>query len=147
VLRYFNVFGPRQSANSGYAAVIPRFVDAAIRNRTPIVFGDGLQTRDFVYVESVARANLRAAVAAGVAGQAFNVAGGDQISLLDLLDCLREITGAQLTPTFSAAAPGDVRHSRADISAARRLLGYRPSIGLTEGLRRTVEAASEMAYV
>lgn len=141
ILRYFNVFGPRQSANSGYAAAIPKFVQAAVTNGVPTVFGDGLQTRDFVYVEDVAAANLRAALAGGVAGQTFNIAGGNSISLLDLLGELRRVTGASLQPRFEAARGGDVRHSRADVSRARRVLGYEPAVSFSEGVGRTVEAA------
>ncbi len=146
MLRYFNVFGPRQSIYSGYAAAIPKFVHAAISNSTPIVFGDGLQTRDFVYVGNVAYANLLAATAEGVAGETFNIGCGESISLLDLLDELRTITGAELKPEFRETRPGDVRHSRADIPHARALLGYTPEFSLPEGLRRTVsEAANKMA--
>lgn len=147
VLRYFNVFGPRQSADSGYAAAIPKFVDAAIHNRAPIVFGDGRQTRDFVYAGNVALANLRGALADGVAGQAFNVAEGNSISLLGLLDELRAVTGAALQPEFRPARAGDVRHSRADITKAKALLGYEPAISFTEGIRRTVEEARRDASI
>jgi UDP-glucose 4-epimerase len=141
ILRYFNVFGPRQNANSGYAAAIPRFVQAAIDDRPPVVFGDGLQTRDFVYAGNVAFANLRASVADGVAGHSFNIGSGDSISLLDLLSELRQTTGAPLEPEFQPARLGEVRHSRADISKAVALLGYAPHVPFAEGIRRTVEEA------
>ncbi|HLV80983.1 MAG TPA: SDR family oxidoreductase [Chthonomonadaceae bacterium] len=141
VLRYFNVFGPRQSATSSYAAVIPLFVRAAITGCAPIVYGDGRQTRDFVYVENVVAANLRAAEAEGVAGQTFNIAGGQGISLLDLLALLEQVTDRRLQPEFRPARAGEVRHSCANISRARCLLGYEPSVSLTAGLQRTVEAA------
>jgi UDP-glucose 4-epimerase len=142
ILRYFNVFGPRQSMNSGYAAAIPRFVHAAVNGESPIIFGDGLQTRDFIYVENVAAANLRAAVADGVGGMTFNVAAGEAISLLDLLAELRNVTGASLEPRFQEARAGDVRHSRADVSEARRHLGFEPAVSFAEGIRRTVEGAT-----
>ena len=140
-LRYFNVFGPRQSANSGYAAAIPRFVHAALRDENPTVFGDGRQTRDFVFVEDVARANILAAGATEAPGMAFNVAGGAEISLLDLLSALRDVTGARLAPDFKPQRPGDVRRSRASIELARSVLDYSPAVSVTEGIRRTVEAA------
>ncbi|HEX5324497.1 MAG TPA: NAD-dependent epimerase/dehydratase family protein [Capsulimonadaceae bacterium] len=141
VLRYFNVFGPRQSANSGYAAVIPLFVQAAVTGRTPTVYGDGLQTRDFVYVESVAEANWLAATMPQAAGKTFNVAGGTGISLIDLLQTLERITGKDMAPEFQPGRPGEVRHSRADITAARQFLRFQPRITLTEGLKRTLASA------
>lgn len=142
VLRYFNVFGPRQSPVSGYAAVIPQFVSAAQRDQHPLVYGDGEQTRDFVYVGNVAGANVRAATADGVAGMTFNVAGGEGISLLRLLEELRALSGSPLEPEFRAARAGEVRHSRADISRAGRLLGFSPDVSLRAGLRRTLEPAA-----
>jgi nucleoside-diphosphate-sugar epimerase len=139
ILRYFNVFGPRQSANSGYAAVIPRFVHIATAGGTPTIYGDGLQTRDFVYVDNVVSANLQAGLVDGVAGQTFNIAGGQGTSLLELLTILSRLTGAQLKPEFLPARAGEVRHSRADISRARYMLGYAPADSLASGLKRTVE--------
>lgn len=140
-LRYFNVFGPRQSGNSGYAAVIPAFVAAAATGASPVIYGDGGQTRDFVYVGNVAAANLRAALAEGAPGRAFNVGCGQQISLLDLLASLGQIADRELQPTFRPARTGEVRYSCADITRARQDLGYEPSVPLNEGLRRTVEAS------
>ncbi len=119
ILRYFNVFGPHQNTNSGYAAVVPCFVKAVLEDGTPRIYGDGLQTRDFVYVENVAAANVQAALAEGVAGLAFNVAGGVSISLLDLLTALGRLTDRTLIPEFCPPRSGEVRHSRADISHAR----------------------------
>lgn len=142
VLRYFNVFGPRQDARSGYAAVIPRFVEAATAGAAPVVFGDGGQTRDFVYVGNVADANLRAATAPCAAGGVFNVGGGTQISLLDLLEALGGVTGRRLKPEFLPARAGEVYHSRADISGAREVLGYEPTLTLAEGLAHTLAWAS-----
>ena len=143
ILRYFNVFGPRQSATSGYAAVIPLFVQAAVNGKTPVIYGDGLQTRDFVYVQNVVAANMRAAVAEGAAGQTFNIAGGQGISLRDLLVQLERVTGASLQPVFQPARAGEVRHSRANITRARQILGYEPEMSLATGLERTVQAARE----
>jgi UDP-glucose 4-epimerase len=141
VLRYFNVFGPRQSRVSGYAAVIPQFVETAVARRTPVVYGDGQQTRDFVYVGNVVAANLRAAVAEGVGGQVFNVAGGHGISLLRLLSELGDLCGAPMHPEFRAERAGEVRHSVADISRARSVLGYEPAVSLAAGLNVTLRAA------
>jgi len=145
ILRYFNVFGPRQSAVSGYAAAIPTFIQAGLSGRQPLIFGDGLQTRDFVYVENVVAANVQAALAEGVGGGVFNVAGGQGISLLDLLRDLESALGIRFDPEFRPARAGEVRHSLADISRARHGLGYEPEIALATGLRRTVEAARESA--
>jgi len=142
ILRYFNVFGPRQSADSGYAAVIPHFTYASLSGERPIVYGDGRQTRDFVYVANVAEANLCAATAPGAAGRAFNISGGRGVSLLALLEEIQRITGRRLEPEFRGSRPGDVRHSLADITQARRELRYEPSLSLEAGLRLTIQAAA-----
>lgn len=140
-LRYFNVFGPRQSASSPYSGVIARFMQTALAGGTPCVFGDGGQTRDFVYIENVVQANLRAACAAGdrVAGRSFNVAMGQARSLLDLLAALNRLTGPLPSPEFAPARAGDVRHSLADIGAARADLRYAPTVDWDEGLGRTLD--------
>jgi len=130
---------------SGYAAAIPTFIQAGLSGRQPLIFGDGLQTRDFVYVENVVAANVQAALAEGVGGGVFNVAGGQGISLLDLLRDLESALGIRFDPEFRPARAGEVRHSLADISRARHGLGYEPEIALATGLRRTVEAARESA--
>lgn len=142
VLRYFNVFGPRQSLVSGYAAVVPAWVEAALEDGRPVVFGDGLQTRDFVYVQNVVSANLQAALAPGASGGVFNVGCGEGISLLQLLAELSRISGAPLEPEFRVGREGEIRHSRSDISRARTVLGYTPEVGLAEGLERTFEATA-----
>ncbi len=141
VLRYFNVFGPRQSLKSGYAAVVPKFVQAVVADESPVVYGDGLQTRDFVCVDNVATANVLAATTPGIAGETFNIAGGVAISLLDLLESLRTITGKPLEPVYCPGLVGEVRHSCADITHASSRLDYYPSVSLEEGLRKTVEFA------
>lgn len=138
-LRYFNVFGPRQDPDSPYAAVVPRFITAMLRGDRPIMFGDGRQSRDFTYIENVVEANLLAAAAPRAAGEVINVACGDSYSLLDLMDNLNSILDRRVEPLFAEARPGDVRHSRADISKAGELLGYSPRVRFLEGLRRTVE--------
>ena len=138
-LRYFNVFGPRQDPSSEYSAVIPKFTAALLAGRAPTIYGDGGQTRDFTYIENVVRANLLAAEAPEEAcGEAYNVACGERISLLDLAARLGRITGREIAPVHADPRPGDIRHSLAGIDKARRLLGYEPVVGLDEGLERTV---------
>jgi nucleoside-diphosphate-sugar epimerase len=138
-LRYFNVFGPRQDPNSQYAAVVPNFVGTATAGRPPTVFGDGLQSRDFTYIDNAVDANLKACDApSAAAGRAYNVACGQSATLLDLLRILERITGSPLKPVHADPRPGDVRHSLASIEEARRHLGYEARVGLEEGLRRTV---------
>ncbi len=137
-LRYFNVFGPGQDPLSQYAAVIPRFITALLSGETPVVYGDGEQSRDFTYIENVVQANLLAAEADDASGQTFNIACGERISLNRLLDELRGIVGTTVEATYLEPRPGDVRHSLADISQAKDRLGYEPTVGFDEGLRRTV---------
>jgi len=138
-LRYFNIFGPRQDPESQYAAVVPRFITALLEGRDPVVYGDGLQSRDFTYVENVVNANLLASEAEGVAGRAFNVACGGRYSLLDLLARIKEALGSGIDAIHEEPRAGDVRDSQASIEDAQRELGYQVSVGFEEGLRRTVE--------
>ncbi len=137
-LRYFNVFGPRQDPLSEYAAVIPRFGAAMLDGRSPVIYGDGEQSRDFTYVDNAVAASVLAADAAGVAGQFFNVACGETITLNALLEGLRGITGIDVEAVHEDPRPGELRHSLADISRAREALGYEPGISFREGLSRTV---------
>ena len=137
-LRYFNVFGPRQDPHSQYAAVIPNFITAMLRGEPATIYGDGLQSRDFVYVANVVEANLLAARAQGAAGRTFNIAAGQRTTILDLVAALNDVLGTGLAPVHAPPRAGDIRHSGADISAARQVLGYRPQVGFREGLRRTV---------
>jgi len=139
-LRYFNVFGPRQRADSPYAAVIPLFMQAARERRPLPINGDGLQSRDFTYVTNVVQANLAAATAAGVSGQVFNIACGERYSLLDIVDALSAACGYPLVRDHRPARSGDVRHSQADIARAVEQLGYRVEVGFREGLARTWRA-------
>ncbi|MBI3988607.1 MAG: SDR family oxidoreductase [candidate division NC10 bacterium] len=139
VLRYFNVFGPRQDPHSPYAAVIPRFISAMLEGRSPVIFGDGLQSRDFTSVENVVEANLLTLSAKEAAGEVINVACGERSTLLTLVEILNRILGTRFIPRFEAPRPGDVRHSQASIEKAERLLGYKPKVGFEEGLRRTVD--------
>jgi UDP-glucose 4-epimerase len=140
-LRFFNVYGPRQRPDSRYAAVIPLFIDALRHNRAPEVHGDGLQSRDFSYIGDVVNAVLAAssAPAEACAGKAYNVSGGRRYTLLEMLDILEEHIGNRPGRHHVEPRAGDVRHSEADITAARRDLGYDPSVSLPEGLRTTVE--------
>lgn len=137
-LRYFNVFGPGQDPLSEYAAVIPRFVLAALADASPVVHGDGEQSRDFTYIDNVVDANLLALEAEGVAGQAFNIACGEAISLNRVLDELRALTGREIAPRHEDRRPGDVLHSHADVSRAAERLGYEPRVPFGEGLRATL---------
>lgn len=139
-LRYFNVFGPRQDPLSQYSAVIPKFITALLRGESPVVYGDGEQSRDFTYIDNVVDANLRAAAAQGVEGETFNIACGDRISLNRLLEEIRGIVGSDVEATYLEPRQGDVKHSLADIGRAREQLGYEPIVGFNEGLQRTVEA-------
>lgn len=138
-LRYFNVFGPRQDPNSPYSAVVPRFVVAMLEGRRPVVYGDGRQSRDFTFVGNVVDANVLAANAPGVGGEVFNIACGDNHSLLELHSILRGITGAQGEPEFAPVRAGDVLHSRADVARAHDRLGFAPLVNFRQGLQLTVE--------
>jgi UDP-glucose 4-epimerase len=135
-LRYFNVFGPRQTPDSPYAAVIPLFLRALTSGERPVIHGDGEQSRDFTFVDDVVQANLRAAEAQGVSGQVFNIACGRRTSLLELLQHLNALLGTRIAPIHAPPRPGDVRHSQADIQRAYDLLGYRPTTDIPAGLRR-----------
>jgi UDP-glucose 4-epimerase len=139
VLRYFNVFGPRQDPNSEYSAVIPKFVALMLRGKRPMVFGDGQQSRDFTYVEDVVRGNLLAAESKNAVGRVFNIACGRQQSLLQLIDSINAALGTSIEPEFAPPRAGDVRESLADISAARAALGYEPAVDFDEALRRSIE--------
>jgi len=138
-LRYFNVFGPRQDPNSQYAAVIPIFISSLLKGEKPTIFGDGEQSRDFTYVANVVKANLLAAKCEEAAGQVLNVACGERYTLNELFKLLREMIGAGVDPIYSEPRPGDVKHSQADISRARSILNYKPSVSFREGLEKTVE--------
>ncbi len=136
-LRYFNVFGPKQDPNSQYSAVIPKFINAFLKNGKLVINGDGSQSRDFTFVENVVHAYLLAAHSEKGIGQVMNIACGDETSLNDLVNILKEISDKDITPEHVAARLGDVPHSRADVSKAKELLGYEPVVDIKEGLRRT----------
>lgn len=138
-LRYFNVFGPRQNPSSTYSGVISRFIDALMKDQTPVIYGDGNQTRDFTYIANVVAANIRAAQTSSGIGSVMNVANGERVSLNELLDTLKRITArkdviAEHLPTRN----GDVKHSQADNSRAVEFLGYKKLVGLEEGLEKTI---------
>ena len=139
-LRYFNVFGPRQDPGSQYSGVVSRFISALLTNQQPVIYGDGEQSRDFTYIDNVVDANLKAASARSGFGSVINIANGERITLNQLLEELKTITGkSKITADYKTPRVGDVRHSLADISRARNLLGYEPVVGLNEGLRRTID--------
>jgi nucleoside-diphosphate-sugar epimerase len=140
VLRYFNVFGPRQSPHSQYAAVVPLFITAIARGEPVTIFGDGEQSRDFTYVSNVVDATIRAADPPDANGQIINVAAGSPASVNRLAELIGEIVGRSPEKRYAAPRPGDIRDSWADVTAAHNLLGYEPSVALEEGLRRTAEA-------
>jgi nucleoside-diphosphate-sugar epimerase len=146
-LRYFNVFGPRQDPGSQYSGVISRFIDALMTGARPVIYGDGGQTRDFTYVSNVVDANLRAAESPRAVGEIINVANGECTTLNRLLETLKHVTGKpEVEADYRAARVGDVRHSLADITRARELLGYEPRVGLEEGLRKTIEWWKQSRY-
>jgi nucleoside-diphosphate-sugar epimerase len=138
-LRYFNVFGPRQDPHSLYAAVLPRFIEALLGKKRPVIFGDGTQSRDFTFIENVVQANLLALDAVGVGGETFNIACGESVNLKTVLQFLAEFSGQVVEPEYQAPRAGDVKHSLADISRAARMLGYRPAISFREGLKQTFD--------
>jgi len=140
-LRYFNVFGPRQDPKSEYAAVIPKFITAALAGREPRIFGDGKQSRDFCFIDNVIEANFKAmsAPAREASGGVFNVACGSACDLNQVVALIGEILGRRIEPRHEAERAGDIKHSWADISAARRALGYTAAVSFPEGLRRTIE--------
>jgi nucleoside-diphosphate-sugar epimerase len=138
-IRYFNVFGPRQDPSSPYSGVISVFATALLENRAPTIFGDGEQTRDFTYVANVVDGVLSACEAPGASGEIINVATGGRVSLNQLFEEMRALIGADVKPKYADVRPGDVRDSQADITKARRILGYEPTVGFEEGIRKTVD--------
>jgi UDP-glucose 4-epimerase len=144
-LRYFNVFGPRQDPDSPYSAVIPLFITAMLGGRSPVIYGDGLQSRDFTYVANVVHGNLLAADAAGVSGRVFNLANGQSTNLLELIETLNELLGTDIRPRHEPPRVGDVRESRADITAARQALAYQPQVDFAAGLRRSIDYYRQIA--
>jgi nucleoside-diphosphate-sugar epimerase len=139
-LRYFNVFGPRQNPSSMYSGVISRFIDALMSNSKPVIYGDGEQTRDFTYVANVVNANIKAAQTDKGIGQVMNAANGDRVSLNELLEVLKKITGkTEVEAEYKEERKGDVKHSQAANELARECINYETLVGLEEGLRRTID--------
>lgn len=146
-LRYFNVFGPRQDPGSEYSAVIPRFLFALLEGKRPMIYGDGKQSRDFTHVANVVQANLLACTAPQAPGKVFNVAAGKSYDLLQLLSELQRLTGVELEAEFAETRMGDVRHSLADLSRSKEILGYSPKIGFSQGLEGITALAREGKYL
>jgi UDP-glucose 4-epimerase len=138
-LRYFNVFGPKQSPESKYAAVVPLFIRAALSNEPLIVHGDGEQSRDFTYIDNVVQANLLACTTPGVGGEVFNIACNSRHSVIEIALTVQTLLGRKLTIEHTPARAGDVRHTQASIEKATRLLNYHPTVGFEDGMRRTFE--------
>ena len=144
-LRYFNVFGPRQDPKGAYAAVIPKFVSSLLAGEAPVIHGDGKQSRDFTYVANVVEANLKACLGGeACAGEVFNVAYGGQETLLSIYEVISQLVGVNIQPTFTAERKGDIKHSNADISKARALLGYDPQFDFKAGLTLCVDWYKEL---
>ena len=138
-LRYFNVFGPRQSPSSQYAAVIPKFMDRLLKGQELRIYGDGEQTRDFVYVENVARANYLACIAPDAPGGVFNIASEESVSVNELARRLIALSGREVQIVHDPPIVGEIKYSASDITQARRVLGYKPAVGFGEGLKRTFD--------
>lgn len=138
-LRYFNVFGPRQNPKSQYAAVIPRFITAMVKNEQPVIYGDGEQSRDFTYVDNVVEANIKASRSKNADGQVMNIALGERISLNQLVSTINDLLGTQLRPLYEPRRAGDVRHSQASIERSRRLISFTPVVDFKTGLQRSVQ--------
>lgn len=138
-LRYFNVFGPRQDPSSEYSGVIAIFADIISGRRVPVVHGDGLQSRDFIFVGDVVEANMLACHVEGIGGEVFNIGRGRSSTILDVIDSLSSLVGSEMAPVFGERRAGDIRHSLSDISKAERVLGFHPSVSLSEGLAGLLE--------
>ncbi len=137
-LRYFNIFGPRQDSSSQYAAVIPNFINKTLKGDNPIIFGDGQQSRDFTFVSNVVEANILAAKSQDVSGEVINIACGQRTSVNSLAEKIIEILEGNLKPVHDNPRPGDVKHSFADISKAKKILEYSPGVSFKEGLEKTI---------
>ena len=139
ILRYFNVFGPRQNSNSQYAAAIPIFINLFLAGKSPTIFGDGEQSRDFTFIENVVLANLLACDAKGAAGEVFNIACGKRATVNNLVKTIKSLLGTNIEPVYDVERKGDVRHSQADISKAQKILDYQPLVDLETGLENTIK--------
>jgi UDP-glucose 4-epimerase len=137
-LRYFNVFGPNQDPKSQYAAAIPAFVTSILKNKPPTIYGDGEQSRDFTYIDNVVQANLLAARAKKTSGQVVNIACGTAVTVNEIIDIINQTLGKNVKPIYAEARAGDVKHSLADITAARNLIGYQPKVSFKDGLQKAI---------
>ncbi len=137
-LRYFNVFGPNQDPASQYAAAIPAFVTAILKDQPPTIYGDGEQSRDFTYVDNVVEANLLAARAKQTKGEIVNIACGEAVTVNAIIDMINEILGKDIKPIYAPARPGDVKHSLADITLAEKLIGFKPKVSFRDGLKKAI---------
>jgi len=138
-LRYFNVFGPNQDPTSQYAAAIPAFVTSILKGKSPTIYGDGEQSRDFTYVDNVVEANLLAARAKQTKGEVVNIACGEAVTVNEIIKMINEIVGKSIKPIYEPTRPGDVKHSLADITVARKLLGFKPVMPFKDGLKKAIE--------
>ncbi len=138
-LRYFNVFGPHQDPTSQYAAAIPAFVTSILKDKPPTIYGDGEQSRDFTYIENVVEANLLAAGAKQTKGEVVNIACGEAITVNEIVAMINKITGKSVKPKYVPARKGDVKHSLADITAAKKLIGFKPVVSFKDGLKKAIE--------
>jgi len=138
-LRYFNVFGPYQDPTSQYAAAIPAFVTAILKDEPPTIYGDGEQSRDFTYIDNVVRANLLAAGAKETHGETVNIACGQAVTINEIIAMINKLLGKKVKPTYTDARPGDVKHSLADITAARKLIGFDPAVSFAQGLELAID--------
>ena len=138
-LRYFNVFGPHQDPASQYAAAIPAFVTAILQDRPPTIYGDGEQSRDFSYIDNIVEANLLAARAKKTQGEVINIACGEAVTVNAIIKAINELLGKNVRPNYVPSRPGDVKHSLADISAAKNLIGYKPIVLFREGLEKSID--------
>ncbi|MBN1392593.1 MAG: SDR family oxidoreductase [Sedimentisphaerales bacterium] len=138
-LRYFNVFGPHQDPKSQYAAAIPAFVTAVLKNNPPTIYGDGLQSRDFTYVDNVVKANLLAAEAKHTAGQVINIACGQAVTVNEVISIINESLGKNVKPIYADSRPGDVKHSLADIALAEKTIGYKPDVFFKQGIQLAID--------
>jgi nucleoside-diphosphate-sugar epimerase len=142
-LRYFNVFGPRQSLENEYAVVIPKFITCMLKDESPPIHGDGTQTRDFTYVENVVQANIKAATMPGIKSELLNIACGKAYSVLDIIKYINKILKKDIKPRFTPPRSGDVKHTLADIGKAKKLIKFKPEIGFEEGLKKTIDYFSK----
>lgn len=138
-LRYFNVFGPRQDPKSQYAAAIPAFVSAILNDKPPTIYGDGEQTRDFTYIDNVVHGNMLAAKAPKLSGEVVNVACSESVTVNHTIELINNLLGKNVKPIYTDVRPGDVKHSLADITLARKIIGFEPVVKFDEGLRRAIE--------